>query len=57
MTTTRRVAAVMVHYGDHRRTIRAVLSHWDLKVFSRIIVVANDLWNGQLSSLMISVPG
>lgn len=43
MTTTRRVAAVVVHYGDHRRTIRAVLNHWDLKVFFRIIVVANDL--------------
>ena len=43
MTTTRRVAAVVVHYGDHRRTVRAVLDHWDLKVFSRIIVVANDL--------------
>lgn len=43
MTTTRRVAAVVVHYGDHRRTVRAVLSHWDLNVFTRIIVVANDL--------------
>ena len=43
MTTTRRVAAVVVHYGDHQRTIRAVLGHWDLKVFSRIIVVANDM--------------
>ena len=43
MTTTHRVAAVVVHYGDHRRTVRAVLRHWDLKVFSRIIVVANDL--------------
>ena len=43
MTTTRRVAAVVVHYGDHQRTIRAVLGHWDLKVFARIIVVANDL--------------
>jgi GT2 family glycosyltransferase len=43
MTATRRVAAVVVHYGDHRRTVRAVLDHWDLKVFTRIIVVANDL--------------
>jgi N-acetylglucosaminyl-diphospho-decaprenol L-rhamnosyltransferase len=32
----------MVHYGDHQRTVRAVLGHWDLKVFTRIIVVAND---------------
>jgi N-acetylglucosaminyl-diphospho-decaprenol L-rhamnosyltransferase len=43
MTTTRRVAAVVVHYGDHRRTVRSVLGHWHLNVFSRIIVVANDL--------------
>ena len=42
MTTTRRVAAVVVHYGDLHRTVRAVLGHWDLKVFTRIIVVAND---------------
>ena len=43
MTTKRRVAAVVVHYGDRQRTVRAVLSHWDLKVFTTIIVVANDL--------------
>jgi GT2 family glycosyltransferase len=43
MTTTRGVAAVVVHYGDRQRTVRAVLSHWNLKVFNRIIVVANDL--------------
>ena len=43
MTTTRRVTAVVVHYGDRQRTVRAVLGHWDLKVFTRIIVVANDL--------------
>jgi len=43
MTTTRRVAAVVVHYGDHQRTVRAVRRHWDLNVFARIIVVANDL--------------
>jgi GT2 family glycosyltransferase len=43
MTTTRRVAAVVVHYGDRQRTSRAVLGHWDHNVFSRIIVVANDL--------------
>lgn len=43
MTTTRRVAAVVVHYGDSKRTIRAVLDHRDLNVFSRIIVVANDM--------------
>ena len=43
MTITRKVAAVVVHYGDHQRTVKAVLGHWDLKVFTRIIVVANDL--------------
>ena len=42
MTTTRRAAAVLVHYGDHQRTVRSVLGHWHLKVFSHIIVVAND---------------
>jgi len=43
MTTTCRVAAVVVHYGDRQRTVRAVLGHRDLKVFTCIIVVANDL--------------
>jgi GT2 family glycosyltransferase len=43
MTSQRRVAAVVVHYGDHHRTVRAVLGHWDLKVYTRIVVVANDL--------------
>jgi GT2 family glycosyltransferase len=43
MTTARRVAAVVVHYGDQQRTVKAVLGHWDLKVFTSIIVVANDL--------------
>jgi N-acetylglucosaminyl-diphospho-decaprenol L-rhamnosyltransferase len=37
------VAAVIVHFGDPERTIRAVLSHWKVGVFSDIIVVANDL--------------
>jgi GT2 family glycosyltransferase len=32
-----------VHYGDQQRTVKAVLGHWDLKVFTSIIVVANDL--------------
>jgi len=41
--TARRVAAVTVHYGDPRRTVGAVLSHWNLGVFSDIVVVANDL--------------
>jgi N-acetylglucosaminyl-diphospho-decaprenol L-rhamnosyltransferase len=40
--TARRIAAVLVHYGDPRRTIRAVLNHWKLGVFSDIIVIAND---------------
>jgi N-acetylglucosaminyl-diphospho-decaprenol L-rhamnosyltransferase len=39
----RRVAAVIVHYGDPQRTIRAVLNYWTLRVFSDITVVANDL--------------
>lgn len=43
MITTRRAAAVVVHYGDLGRTVRAVLGHWELNVFSRIVVVANDL--------------
>jgi N-acetylglucosaminyl-diphospho-decaprenol L-rhamnosyltransferase len=42
-TLARRVAAVIVHYGDPRRTIRAVLSHRKLGVFSDVIVIANDL--------------
>jgi N-acetylglucosaminyl-diphospho-decaprenol L-rhamnosyltransferase len=37
------VAAVIVHYGDPQRTIRAVLNHWRLGAFSDIVVVANDL--------------
>jgi GT2 family glycosyltransferase len=41
--TARQVAAVIVHHGDPRRTIRAVLNHWKLGVFSDIIVIANDL--------------
>jgi GT2 family glycosyltransferase len=42
-TTATRVAAVIVHYGDPRRTIRAVVNHWKLGAFSDIVVVANDL--------------
>lgn len=41
--TVRRVAAIIVHYGDPKRTIRAVLNHWRLEVFSDIVIVANDL--------------
>jgi N-acetylglucosaminyl-diphospho-decaprenol L-rhamnosyltransferase len=37
------VAAVVIHYGDPGRTIRAVRSHHELGLFSDIIVVANDL--------------
>jgi GT2 family glycosyltransferase len=40
---TRQVAAIIVHYGDSLRTVRAVQSHWCLGVFSEIIVIANDL--------------
>jgi len=40
---TRRAVAVIVHHGDPRRTIQAVLNHWELAVFSDIIVIANDL--------------
>ena len=38
-----RVAAVIVHYGDPQRTIRAVFNHWKLGAFSDIVVIANDL--------------
>jgi N-acetylglucosaminyl-diphospho-decaprenol L-rhamnosyltransferase len=34
---------VIVHHGDPQRTIRAVLNHWKLGVFSDVIVIANDL--------------
>ena len=43
VTASREIAAVIVHHGDPQRTIRAVLSHWKLGVFSQIIVIANDL--------------
>ena len=39
----KRVAAIIVHYGDPRRTIRSVRCHYQLGIFSEIIVVANDL--------------
>jgi N-acetylglucosaminyl-diphospho-decaprenol L-rhamnosyltransferase len=39
----RRVATILVHYGDPGRTIRAVLNHRKLGIFSDIVVVANDL--------------
>lgn len=39
----REVVAVIVHYGDPRRTTRAVQNHWQLGTFSHIVVVANDL--------------
>ena len=37
-----RAAAVIAHYGDPARTIRAVRRHIALGRFSRIVVVAND---------------
>jgi N-acetylglucosaminyl-diphospho-decaprenol L-rhamnosyltransferase len=40
---TRRVALILVHYGNPRRTIQAVLNHRHLGIFSDIVVVANDL--------------
>jgi N-acetylglucosaminyl-diphospho-decaprenol L-rhamnosyltransferase len=43
MKTARRVAAVIVHYGDPQRTTRAVMNHCKLGVFTDIIVIANDL--------------
>jgi len=43
VTNAKQVAAIIVHHGDLQRTVRAVLSHWKLGVFSQIIVVANDL--------------
>lgn len=39
----RQVVAVIVHYGDPQRTIRAILSHWELGIFSDIVIVANDM--------------
>jgi N-acetylglucosaminyl-diphospho-decaprenol L-rhamnosyltransferase len=39
----RRIAAIIVHHGDPQRTIRAILNHYKLGVFSDIIVIANDL--------------
>ena len=39
----KRVAAIIVHYGDPRRTIRSVRGHYQLGIFNEIIVVANDL--------------
>ena len=42
-TARKRVAAIIVHYGDPRRTIRSVRCHYQLGIFSEIIVVANDL--------------
>lgn len=42
MTTTRRAAAVIIHYGNQQPTIKSVLGHWRLGMFSRIVVVAND---------------
>jgi N-acetylglucosaminyl-diphospho-decaprenol L-rhamnosyltransferase len=39
----RRIAAVIVHYGDSRRIVRAVLSYRELGIFSDIVVVANDM--------------
>ena len=40
---TRLITAVIVHYGDQRRTVRAVLNHWKLDIFTDIVVVANDM--------------
>jgi N-acetylglucosaminyl-diphospho-decaprenol L-rhamnosyltransferase len=39
----RGVAAVIVHYGDIGRSVKAVLTHLSLGVFSEIVVVANDM--------------
>lgn len=40
---TRLTVAVIVHYGDAGRSIRAVVSHSSQGAFSNIVVVANDL--------------
>ena len=42
-TTATRTVAVIVHHGDPRRTIKAVINHWHLNIFSDVIVIANDL--------------
>lgn len=36
-------AAVLVHYGDIGRSVRAILGYASLGVFSEIVVVANDM--------------
>ena len=36
-------AAVLIHYGDVRRSVKAVFGHANLGVFSEIVVVANDM--------------
>src|ERR1700722_15781586 len=41
--TSRRVVAVVIHFGQASPTVQAVLKHWELGVFSDVIVVANDL--------------
>jgi GT2 family glycosyltransferase len=40
---TKVAAAVLVHYGDIGRSVKAVLGHASLGVFSEIVVVANDM--------------
>lgn len=41
--TEQQVVAVVIHYGDADRTVMAVLNHWQLGIFSSVVVVANDL--------------
>lgn len=38
-----KVAAILVHYGDVGRSVKAVCGHASLGVFAEIIVVANDM--------------
>ena len=40
---TRVTAAVLIHYGDIGRSVKAVFGHASLGVFSEIVVVANDM--------------
>jgi GT2 family glycosyltransferase len=39
----KRIAVVMIHYGEPGRTVQAVLRHHGLGIFTDIVVVANDL--------------
>src|SRR5690349_13186798 len=37
------IVAVLIHHGDIDRSVKAVLRHASLGMFSKIVVVANDM--------------